>query len=59
MPPGGSNADLARYAGRFANVGGVLDIVAFGDRLFGLAPESDNPSKFAREFEIFDPDHLR
>jgi hypothetical protein len=57
--PGGSSADLARYAGRFANVAGVVDIVAFGGKLFGLAPESDDPSKFAWELEIVDADRLR
>jgi CubicO group peptidase (beta-lactamase class C family) len=57
--PGGTSTDLARYTGRFANVGGVLDIVAFGGKLFGLAPESDSPSKFPWELEVADTDRLR
>ena len=58
--PGGSSPDLARYTGRFANVGGAIDIVAFGGKLFGLSPESaDDPSKVAWEFEIVDADRLR
>jgi CubicO group peptidase (beta-lactamase class C family) len=57
--PGGSSADLARYTGRFANVGGAMDIAAFGGKLFGLAPESDNPSKFVWELEVVDADRLR
>ena len=57
--PGGSSADLARYTGRFANVAGAIDVVAFGGQLFGLAPESDNPTKFAWEFEVVDADCLR
>src|SRR5262249_40797414 len=57
--PGGSSADLARYTGRFANVAGAVDIVAFGGKLFGLALESDNPTKFAWEFEVVDADCLR
>src|SRR5215471_6619600 len=35
--PGGSSDDLARYTGRFANIGGAVDIVTFGGKLFGLA----------------------
>jgi CubicO group peptidase (beta-lactamase class C family) len=57
--PGGSSAELARYTGRFANVGGAVDIVAFGGKLFGLAPGSDNPSKVVWEFEVVDADRLR
>jgi len=56
--PGGSSTELARYTGRFANVGGVIDIVAFGGKLFGLAPVSDNPSKFAWELEVLNADRL-
>jgi hypothetical protein len=50
--PGGSSAELTRYTGRFANVGGAVDIVAFGGKVFGLAPESDNPTKFASELDV-------
>jgi len=57
--PGGSSSDLARYTGRFANVGGVIDIVAFGGKVFGFGPQSDNPSKVGWEFEVVDADHLR
>jgi CubicO group peptidase (beta-lactamase class C family) len=57
--PGGSSAELERYTGRFANVGGAIDVVAFGNKLFGFAPDSDNPSKFAWEFEVVDADRLR
>jgi CubicO group peptidase (beta-lactamase class C family) len=57
--PGGSSADLLRYTGRFVNVGGAVDIVAFGGKLFGMAPESDNPAKLAWEFEVVAADRLR
>jgi CubicO group peptidase (beta-lactamase class C family) len=57
--PGGSSDDLARYTGRFANVGGAIDIVAFGGKLFGLAPDADDPSRFAWELDVVDPDRLR
>ncbi|HEY1293113.1 MAG TPA: serine hydrolase domain-containing protein [Chloroflexota bacterium] len=57
--PGGSGADLAPYTGRFANAGGAVDIVAFGGKLFGLSPESENPSKFVWELEVIDADTLR
>ncbi|MBV9581273.1 MAG: beta-lactamase family protein [Chloroflexi bacterium] len=57
--PGGSSADLTRYTGRFANVGGVLDVVAFGGKLFGLDPTDDNPTKLTAEFEVVDADRLR
>jgi CubicO group peptidase (beta-lactamase class C family) len=56
---GGSSAELARYTGRFANVGGALDLVAFGGKLFGLSPASDNPTKFVAELEVVDADRLR
>ncbi len=56
---GGSSADLARYTGRFANVAGALDIVAFGGKLFGLSPASDNPTKLVGELEVVDADRLR
>src|SRR5262249_3893715 len=54
-----SSADLGRYTGRFANVGGAMDVVAFGGKLFGLAPESDNPTRFVSELEVVDADRLR
>jgi CubicO group peptidase (beta-lactamase class C family) len=56
--PGGSSADLARYTGRFANVGGALDIAAFGGKLFALSPQSDSPTKFTWELEVVDADRL-
>jgi D-alanyl-D-alanine carboxypeptidase len=38
---------------------GVLDIVPFGDALFGLNPEADDPVKNVTELRVEDGDTLR
>jgi CubicO group peptidase (beta-lactamase class C family) len=48
-----------RFAGRFVNDWGVLDIVPFGDALVGLNPESDDPVKNVTELRVEDGDTLR
>ncbi len=53
--PGGSNADLTRYTGRFASVAGA----AFGGKLFGLGAASENPTKSVSELEVVEADQLR
>ena len=50
---------LDRYTGRFANIGGVADVAAFGNSLVGLSPEADNPVQFVSDLEVIDEDRLR
>jgi hypothetical protein len=50
---------LDRYTGRFANIGGVADVAAFGNQLVGLSPEEDNPVRFVTELEVIDENRLR
>jgi CubicO group peptidase (beta-lactamase class C family) len=50
---------LDRYTGRFANIGGVTDIAAFGNALIELDPESDSPTRFVTDLEVVDADTLR
>ena len=57
--PGRSNADLARYTGRFANVGGVLDIVALAMSCLDSRQSRTTRRSSRWEFEILDPDRLR
>jgi CubicO group peptidase (beta-lactamase class C family) len=54
-----SKYQLDRYTGRFANIGGVADLAAFGNSVVGLSPEEDNPVRFVSELEIVDGDTLR
>ncbi|MGH2410890.1 MAG: serine hydrolase domain-containing protein, partial [Chloroflexota bacterium] len=35
-----------RFTGRFANEGGVLDVAVFGENMFELSPDADNPVQF-------------
>lgn len=51
--------DLSRYTGRFANLWGVADLVQFGDELFAVSPEADDPVARASELSIIDNDTLR
>lgn len=52
-------AAYERFAGRFVNDWGVLDIVPFGDALVGLNPEADDPVKNVTELRVEDGDTLR
>ena len=54
-----SNGNLERYVGRFASIGGVVDVVAFGSSLVTLWPEADSPVRFATELEVIEGDRLR
>jgi CubicO group peptidase (beta-lactamase class C family) len=53
------NGNFDRYIGRFANIGGVVDVVAFGNSLVALSPEADSPVRFVAELEVVDGDRLR
>jgi CubicO group peptidase (beta-lactamase class C family) len=50
---------VGSYTGRYARLGGVIDIVAFGGRLFGTSPELDNPVARISELQVVDADTLR
>jgi D-alanyl-D-alanine carboxypeptidase len=50
---------LDTYTGRFANIGGVGDIAAFGNSLVALAPEADDPVHFVTDLEVIGQDTLR
>jgi CubicO group peptidase (beta-lactamase class C family) len=50
---------LGAYTGRFANIGGVADVAAFGNCLVGLSPEQDNPVQLVAELEVIDENTLR
>lgn len=50
---------LASYIGRFASLGGVIDIVAFGDKLFALSPEEDDPVARVSELRVVDHHTLK
>ena len=52
-------ADLERYTGRFANLWGVLDVVALGGRLVLLHPASPAPAEGYVELTVEGPDTLR
>ena len=54
-----SNGSLDRYVGRFASIGGVVDVVAFGSSLVALWPEADSPVRIATELEVIEGDRLR
>ncbi|MBV9173779.1 MAG: serine hydrolase [Chloroflexi bacterium] len=49
----------ATYTGRYANLGGVLDIVAVGNGLFGISPEADDPTARVSELHVVDADTLK
>ena len=52
-------ARLARFAGRFLNAWGVVDIANFGDALVALDPEADDPVQHPTELQVEDDDTLR
>ena len=55
----GVSSDLQRYTGRFANTGGVVDVAGFGNSLFLLSPEADDPVQYVTELESVDADTFR
>jgi D-alanyl-D-alanine carboxypeptidase len=48
-----------RFTGRFVNLGGVIDVAAFGNALVLLGPEADNPVERVTDVEVVDADTLR
>jgi CubicO group peptidase (beta-lactamase class C family) len=56
---GAPTADTARYTGRFANLGGAIDIVAFGKTLVATSPDADDPVARVSELRIVDASTLR
>jgi CubicO group peptidase (beta-lactamase class C family) len=48
-----------RFAGRFLNTMGCIDIVAFGGALLALNPEADDPVLAVTELTVEDDDTLR
>jgi D-alanyl-D-alanine carboxypeptidase len=50
---------LERFTGRFANLWGVTDVVAFGNALVALSPEADDPLQRVTELAVLDADTLR
>jgi CubicO group peptidase (beta-lactamase class C family) len=53
------SAAAERYTGRFASMGGVIDIAAFGDTLVATSPETDDPVARVTELCIVDENTLR
>ncbi|MBV9354972.1 MAG: beta-lactamase family protein [Chloroflexi bacterium] len=47
-----------RFTGRFANLWGVTDVVAFGGALVALNPEDDDPVQQVTELRVLDADTL-
>lgn len=56
---GASEVPVGRFTGRFANLSGIVDIVAFGGKLFALAPEADDPVAHVTELDVIDDAALR
>jgi len=54
-----AEAELARYAGRFANLWGVTDVALLGGRLVLLHPGSPEPADDHLELTVEGPDTLR
>jgi len=50
---------LEQFTGRFVNLWGVLDVVAFGDTLIALAPDDEDPGKTATRLVVLDDTTLR
>lgn len=54
-----SSSPRRRFAGRFANLWGVTDVVAFGETLLAVSPDEDDPTKSPTRVEVEDDDTLR
>jgi D-alanyl-D-alanine carboxypeptidase len=50
---------VERFVGRFANLGGVMDVVAFGNSLVATSPELDDPVQHVTKLEVVDENALR
>jgi CubicO group peptidase (beta-lactamase class C family) len=57
--PEGSAGSHARFTGRFANNWGVTDVAAFGDSLFVLNPDFDDPVAEVTQLAVEDDQTLR
>lgn len=55
----GDAPDLRRYAGRYANLWGVTDLVQLGDRLYLMDPSLADPAADAIALEVVDDSTLR
>ncbi|MGI4895708.1 MAG: hypothetical protein ACRYF3_11410, partial [Janthinobacterium lividum] len=51
--------DLTAFTGRWANLWGVLDVVAAGGTLLGLDPDSADPAGTPVRFDVVDASTLR
>jgi len=49
---------LDTFTGRFANIWGVLDIVAFGNALKAISPEADDPVQRLTDLRVIDANTL-
>jgi len=58
-PNQGFGDQRARFTGRFANEGGVTDVALFGDTLFALSPDADNPVQVTDTLAAEDAHTLR
>jgi D-alanyl-D-alanine carboxypeptidase len=50
---------VASYTGRFASLGGAIDIVNIGGKLFGVSPEADDPVARVSELSVLDATTLK
>lgn len=57
--PTDTTADPTRFAGRFASLWGVVDIVVLGGRLFRIHPAQADPTENVAELAIVDDRTLR
>lgn len=51
--------DPTRFMGRFANEWSIIDVVALGDRLLAISPQSPDPIETATELTVIDENTLR
>ncbi|MET0458603.1 MAG: serine hydrolase domain-containing protein [Ilumatobacteraceae bacterium] len=54
-----TGVDLGSYCGRFANLWGVIDVVALGGRLYLLDPTADDPVAAPARLSVVDERTLR
>ncbi len=52
-------AELSQFAGRFANLWGITDVVNLGGRLYQLSPSLQDPADQADELEVVSPTELK
>ncbi len=53
-----TDADLDRFTGRFASLGGVLDIARFGRRFYAIGPAGADPGENPTELGVLDAETL-